>query len=61
VYEHWRRLGAPRQIDPSTYNYLHNKAYPDIQIRQQTVEEHLLLSEIVPIHGLELILLTRIQ
>lgn len=61
VYDHWLRMGAPRQIDPSTYNYLHNKAYPDIQIRQQTVEEHLLLSEVVPVHGVELILLTRIQ
>ncbi|MCD8150752.1 MAG: helix-turn-helix domain-containing protein [Clostridiales bacterium] len=61
VYDHWIHMGTPKHIDQATYYCLHNKAYPDINVHHQTVEEHLLLSELVPVHGVELILLTKVE
>lgn len=60
VYDHWLRMGTPEYIDTATYYCLHNKAYPDINIRYQKVEEQLLLSEYIPIHGMQLIILAKV-
>lgn len=61
IYDSWIRMGAPKEIDPATHQYLATKGYPDIHIRHQKISEHLLLSEPVPVHGMLLIVITKID
>ncbi len=61
VYDEWVRMGAPEVIDDSTYRYLLGKGYPDMDIRHQKIEGHLLLTENVVQHGILLITLNRVN
>ncbi len=60
IYDHWVKMGTPAHLDMASYYCLDKKSFPEINIRHQTIEEHMLLSESVPVHGVELIIITKI-
>ncbi len=60
IYDHWVKMGTPAHLDMASYYCLDKKSFPEINIRHQTIEEHMLLSESVPVHGIELIILTKV-
>lgn len=61
VYDSWIRMGSPEYIDDAILNYLTTKAYPDITIQTCKITEQFLLNDIIPVHGIMMIELTRVS
>ena len=60
-FDAWLKMGAPENISPDIYAFLKSRESPEISITTESVKEQLLLSDSVPVHGVLLIEIDRVN
>ncbi|MDO4623389.1 MAG: helix-turn-helix domain-containing protein [Eubacteriales bacterium] len=61
VYDAWAAMGGPRYMDHTTHRLLRRLAAPKIQVQYKVLSGNVLFSEEVPLHGLQILSLVRIE
>jgi xylan 1,4-beta-xylosidase len=54
-FDAWLKMGAPEEMHSDMHTYLKSKEVPEIRVSTETVKGQLVLSDIVPVHGILLI------
>jgi xylan 1,4-beta-xylosidase len=54
-FDAWLKMGAPEEMHSEMHAYLKSKEVPELRVSTETVKGQLVLSDIVPVHGILLI------
>lgn len=55
IFDAWIKMGAPEEIHSDVYNFLKSREAPSINISTENVKNTLILNDSIPIHGILLI------
>jgi xylan 1,4-beta-xylosidase len=60
-FDTWLKMGAPEEINNEMYSYLKSREIPQISVSTENVKGQLVLSDTVPVHGILLITIDKIN